>query len=71
MAGLELGVTGALFAGVAAGGYLMKMLDDNVIGNVLRAEEDPEAAVARLVFFANAKGGNGQHQRGSGACRSS
>jgi len=36
---------------------LTKMLTDNVIGNVLRSEEDPKAAVERLVVFANSKGG--------------
>ena len=36
---------------------LTKMLDDNVISTVLRAEEDLKAAVERLILFANARGG--------------
>jgi protein phosphatase len=36
---------------------LTKMLKDDVIGNVLRNEEDPKAAVERLIFFANSRGG--------------
>ncbi len=36
---------------------LTKMLPDGIIGTVLRAEEDPKAAVERLIFFANARGG--------------
>jgi serine/threonine protein phosphatase PrpC len=36
---------------------LTKMLDDDRIAQVLRTEEDPQAAVDRLIFFANAKGG--------------
>lgn len=36
---------------------LTKMLSDDVIGNVLRAEEEPKAAVERLIFFANSRGG--------------
>jgi protein phosphatase len=36
---------------------LTKMLKDDVIGNVLRSEEDPKVAVERLIFFANARGG--------------
>ena len=33
------------------------MLDDDRIAHVLRTEEDAQAAVDRLIFFANAKGG--------------
>jgi protein phosphatase len=36
---------------------LTKMLPDDIIGNVLRNEDDPKAAVERLIFFANARGG--------------
>ncbi len=36
---------------------LTKMLSDETIGTVLRAEEEPEKAVERLIFFANAHGG--------------
>jgi protein phosphatase len=36
---------------------LTKMLNDNIIANVLRNEEDPKAAVERLIFFANSRGG--------------
>jgi serine/threonine protein phosphatase PrpC len=36
---------------------LTKMLDDDRIAHVLRTEEDAQAAVDRLIFFANAKGG--------------
>lgn len=36
---------------------LTKMLDDDRIAHVLRSEEDAKAAVDRLIFFANAKGG--------------
>jgi protein phosphatase len=36
---------------------LTKMLDDNVIGTVLRSEEELKAAVERLILFANARGG--------------
>ena len=36
---------------------LTKMLDDDKIAHVLRTEADPQAAVERLIFFANAKGG--------------
>jgi protein phosphatase len=36
---------------------LTKMLDDTIIGNVLRNEEDPKQAVERLIFFANSRGG--------------
>ena len=36
---------------------LTKMLSNEVIGNVLRNEEDPRVAVERLIFFANARGG--------------
>jgi protein phosphatase len=36
---------------------LTKMLRDDVIANVLRNEEDPKAAVERLIFFANSRGG--------------
>lgn len=36
---------------------LTKMLPDETIGNVLRSEEDPKAAVDRLIFFANSQGG--------------
>ncbi len=36
---------------------LTKMLPDEQIATVLRSEEDPKAAVERLVFFANARGG--------------
>ncbi|MDB4936051.1 MAG: serine/threonine phosphatase PrpC [Labilithrix sp.] len=36
---------------------LTKMLDDERIAHVLRTEEDPQAAVDRLIFFANARGG--------------
>ena len=36
---------------------LTKMLKDDVIANVLRNEEDPKAAVERLIFFANSRGG--------------
>jgi len=36
---------------------LTKMLPDDVIGNVLRNEEDPKVAVDRLIFFANSRGG--------------
>jgi serine/threonine protein phosphatase PrpC len=36
---------------------LTKMLDDSRIAQVLRTEEDAQAAVDRLIFFANAKGG--------------
>lgn len=36
---------------------LTKMLPDETIGVVLRTEEQPQAAVDRLVLFANARGG--------------
>jgi protein phosphatase len=36
---------------------LTKMLTDESIGSLLAAEEDPKAAVERLVFFANERGG--------------
>ncbi|MEA2753254.1 MAG: family protein phosphatase, partial [Myxococcales bacterium] len=36
---------------------LTKMLDDERIAHVLRTEEDAKAAVDRLIFFANSKGG--------------
>lgn len=36
---------------------LTKMLPDETIGNVVRAEDDPKAAVERLILFANAHGG--------------
>jgi PPM family protein phosphatase len=36
---------------------LTKMLTDDIIGNVLRNEEDPKVAVDRLIFFANSRGG--------------
>jgi protein phosphatase len=36
---------------------LSKMLPDETIGTVIRHEEDPKAAVERLIFFANARGG--------------
>ncbi|MBX3192479.1 MAG: serine/threonine-protein phosphatase [Labilithrix sp.] len=36
---------------------LTKMLPDEVIGTVLRSEEDPKAAVERLILFANSRGG--------------
>jgi protein phosphatase len=36
---------------------LTKMLEDTRIAHVLRTEEDAKAAVERLIFFANAKGG--------------
>ncbi len=36
---------------------LTKMLDDDVIANVLRTEDHPKAAVDRLVLFANSRGG--------------
>jgi len=36
---------------------LTKMLTDDIIGNVLRGEEDMKAAVERLILFANARGG--------------
>jgi protein phosphatase len=36
---------------------LTKMLRDDIIANVLRNEEDPRAAVERLIFFANSRGG--------------
>ena len=36
---------------------LTKMLDDNVIGTVLRAEDDLKSAVERLIDFANGRGG--------------
>jgi protein phosphatase len=36
---------------------LTKMLEDDVIANVLRNEEDPKLAVERLVLFANSRGG--------------
>ena len=36
---------------------LTKMLDDDRIAHVLRTEQDAQAAVDRLIFFANAKGG--------------
>jgi PPM family protein phosphatase len=36
---------------------LTKMLSDDIIGTVLRNEEDPRAAVERLIFFANSHGG--------------
>lgn len=36
---------------------LTKMLPDESIAQVLRAEEDPKAAVDRLIFFANSRGG--------------
>ena len=42
---------------VGPGDGLTKMLNDEVIGNVLRNEEDPKAAVERLIFFANSRGG--------------
>ena len=36
---------------------LTKMLRDETIGQVLRAEEDPKSAVDRLILFANSRGG--------------
>jgi PPM family protein phosphatase len=36
---------------------LTKMLNDEIIANVLRAEEDLKAAVERLILFANSRGG--------------
>jgi len=36
---------------------LTKMLPDSTIANVVRGEDDPKAAVERLVLFANSKGG--------------
>ena len=36
---------------------LTKMLDDNVIGSVLRAEDDLKSAVERLIDLANGRGG--------------
>src|SRR5262249_34884285 len=36
---------------------LTKMLTNDNIANVLRNEEDPRAAVGRLILFANAHGG--------------
>jgi serine/threonine protein phosphatase PrpC len=36
---------------------LTKMLDDDRIAQVLRTEEDAQAAVDRLIFFANSRGG--------------
>jgi protein phosphatase len=36
---------------------LTQMLDDTVIGTVLRSEEDLKTAVDRLILFANARGG--------------
>lgn len=36
---------------------LTKMLNDDVIATVLRGEEDPKAAVERLIRFANSRGG--------------
>ncbi len=36
---------------------LTKMLDDSVIANVLRTEDQPKAAVDRLILFANSRGG--------------
>jgi protein phosphatase len=36
---------------------LTKMLDDERIAHVLRSEEDAQAAVERLILFANARGG--------------
>jgi serine/threonine protein phosphatase PrpC len=36
---------------------LTKMLDDNVIGTVLRGEDDLKSAVERLIGFANGRGG--------------
>ncbi|MDB4943644.1 MAG: serine/threonine phosphatase PrpC, partial [Labilithrix sp.] len=36
---------------------LTKMLDDDVIATVLKSEDDPKAAVERLVLFANSRGG--------------
>jgi protein phosphatase len=33
------------------------MLDDERIAHVLRSEEDAQAAVERLILFANARGG--------------
>jgi serine/threonine protein phosphatase PrpC len=36
---------------------LTKMLTNDVIANVIRHEEDPHAAVERLIFFANSRGG--------------
>ena len=36
---------------------LTKMLDDDVIANVLRTEDHPKSAVDRLILFANSRGG--------------
>jgi protein phosphatase len=36
---------------------LTKMLTDEIIGSVLRSEEDLKAAVERLILFANSRGG--------------
>jgi PPM family protein phosphatase len=36
---------------------LTKMLNDDIIANVLRTEEDPKVAVDRLILFANSRGG--------------
>jgi len=36
---------------------LTKMLNDDIIANVLRGEEELKAAVERLILFANARGG--------------
>ncbi len=36
---------------------LTKMLNDDLIATVLRGEEDPKAAVERLILFANSRGG--------------
>lgn len=36
---------------------LTKMLNDELLANVLRAEEDMKAAVERLILFANSRGG--------------
>jgi serine/threonine protein phosphatase PrpC len=36
---------------------LTKMLTDDLIANVIRHEDDPQAAVDRLIFFSNSRGG--------------
>ncbi|HSO35218.1 MAG TPA: protein phosphatase 2C domain-containing protein [Labilithrix sp.] len=36
---------------------LTKMLNDDIIANVLRSEDHPKAAVDRLILFANSRGG--------------
>ncbi len=36
---------------------LTKMLNDDIIANVLRTEDHPKAAVDRLILFANSRGG--------------